>query len=61
MPVLHPKSVVWLPYERIYGELISLGAFASTVAYVKGGIEYEVIVENDEFEIVGDLIEYDAD
>lgn len=41
---------VWLTEERTYAELVSLGASFSRVRYTRGGIDYEVLVENDEFE-----------
>lgn len=56
-----PSTVVWLDVEQVYGELIRLGAFFSTVKYVKGGIEYEVLMENDDFTLLEDLIEYDSE
>lgn len=45
------SAIIWLSQERVYGYLISLGAFASRVAYVQDGHDYDVWVENDEFEI----------
>lgn len=45
---------VWLSEDGVYAEVISLGAYASVVRYVLGGVEYEVVVSNDEFEYFGE-------
>lgn len=56
------SRVVWLPEERTFGEMIGgMGAYYTMIRYVKGGIEYEVLMENDEFTLLEDLIEYDSD
>ena len=47
--------VVYLEYENAYGYLISEGVYASRIKYNKLGIEYEVMVLNDEFEIIEDI------
>lgn len=50
-------GLVWLPYERTYGYVIgSIGAYYTKIWYLLGGIEYEVLMENDDFELVEDLI-----
>lgn len=55
-------SVVWLTEERCFGVIVgSLNAHYTTICYTKGGIEYEEFVENNEFEILEDLNEYDSD
>ena len=59
--MLHRESLIWIIDERIYGELVTMGAYYSTVRYVRDGLEYEVDLENDEFILVEDLIEYDND
>lgn len=61
LPVLYPENLVWLPYEHVYGTIVGgLGAYYTMIAYTKAGIEYEVLMENDEFELMEDtLIEYD--
>lgn len=41
---------VWLTDERTYAELVSLGAYVSRVRYTRGGIDFEVLIDNDEFE-----------
>ncbi len=59
--------IVWIPDEdnpRIghMGEIVgSMGAFYTTIRYESGGIEFEVLMENEEFQLLGELIEYDND
>lgn len=43
------REIVWLTEERRYGELLARGAYFSIVTYTLGGIDYEVLVENDEY------------
>lgn len=43
-------EIVWLTEERTYAILVRLGAWYSTVKYTRGGVDYEVVVSNDEFE-----------
>ena len=54
-------NLVWIPEERTYGFIEGpLGAYYTKIRYIKGGIEFEVLMENDEFELMEDgLIEYD--
>lgn len=53
-------SVVWLTEERCFGVIVGpLDAFYTLINWVKGGLEHEEFVENNEFEILEDLIEYD--
>lgn len=55
------NEIVWLTEERTYGELLSLGAHYSMVRYTRGGIDYEVLVSNDEFDIKYDGEDDDGD
>ncbi len=56
------KDVVWIMDENVWGSIIGgMGAFYSTVQYTKGGMDFEVLLENDEFRLMEDLIEYDDD
>lgn len=55
------KTVVYLTEERIHGELISMGAYASRVVYTLDGIEYDEYIENDYFEIVSEPFEYESE
>lgn len=48
--------VVFLNDEGIFGTIDKLGAFASTVRYKKDDIEYEVILENEDFVIVDEIV-----
>ena len=45
-------TIVYLPDEKVYGEVISLGTYASKVHYIKDGFEYESIILNEDFEIL---------
>lgn len=56
-----PRAV-WVVEEHVIGEIVNgLGAYYTTIKYVKGGIEYEVLMENDEFTLLEDFFEYDND
>jgi hypothetical protein len=48
-------TIVYLPYEKVYGELISLGIYASLINYIKDGIQYQTMVLNDEFDIIEEV------
>lgn len=62
MDVTHVPEYVWIPEERVYGILISSGAYYSRVVYSLEGTTYEVVMDNDEFEYFGDYgIDYDTD
>jgi hypothetical protein len=43
-------NVVWLTEERCFGRLIEMGAYFSRIQYILGGVEFDVYVENDEWE-----------
>ena len=45
---------VLLIKEGVYAELISEGTYASRIKYTYGGVLFDVVVENDEFEIIND-------
>jgi hypothetical protein len=49
-------NVVYIYEEKIYGTVDQLGAFASVVKYNKEGIDYEELLENDEFAIVDEIV-----
>ena len=44
------SEVIWLTEERTFGVLVQMGAFYSLVRYTKYGNDYEVLIDNDEFE-----------
>lgn len=48
--------VVFINDEGIFGTIDKLGAFASTVRYKKDDIDYEVILENEDFVIVDEIV-----
>jgi hypothetical protein len=52
--VFHADRIVWLTYERTFGYLVTEGAHFSRIRYQAGGMEWDVLVENDEFEIILD-------
>lgn len=47
--------IVYLEDENAYGYLVSEGVYASRIKYNKGGIEHDIVILNDEFEIVEDI------
>ena len=47
--------IVYIEDESVYGYLISEGAYASLIRYNKYGVEYNVMMLNDEFEIIEDI------
>lgn len=48
--------IVFINDEGIFGTVDKLGAFASTVKYKKDDVEYEVILENEDFVIVDEIV-----
>lgn len=54
------NRIVFIPDEDTMGLLEGpMGAFFSTVRYIKHGIEHEVLIENDDFILVEDLKDSD--
>ena len=47
--------IVYLEYEESYGYLVSEGVYASRVRFNKLGIEYDIMVLNEEFEVIEDI------
>ena len=45
---------VLLIKEGVYADLISEGVHVSRIKYTYGGVLYDIVVENDEFEIMND-------
>lgn len=43
-------EIVYLVEEDTYAVMVQRGASFSTVRYTRGGIDYEILVENDEFD-----------
>ena len=48
--------VVYIYDESVFGTIDKLGAFASTVRYKKDEIEYEALLENEDFVIVDEIV-----
>ena len=48
--------IVFLHSEECYGTVEKLGAFASMVNYNKNGMEYNELMENEEFSIVDEIV-----
>lgn len=44
----NPYPIVYLQDEQVFGIIVSHGAFASKVKYVKDGVSFEVWVENED-------------
>ena len=42
-------EIVWLTEERVLAVLLARGAYFSIVTYTRAGMEFEVLVENDEY------------
>lgn len=43
------SPIVYIEDEGVYGIIVSYGAFVSRVKYMKDGILYDVLIENEEF------------
>jgi hypothetical protein len=55
-------EMVWLLTQRRWAVLTHLGAHYSTVEWVENGIEYEDIIENDDYEFLEDrAFEFEPD
>jgi hypothetical protein len=53
---------VWVNDEEVFGHIVGpMGTYFSTIAYIKGGIQFEVLMENDEFTLMEELFKYDDD
>lgn len=48
--------IVWLHEEQVYGDVESLGTYASVVRYKKNGIDYEETIENSDFTIMDEFV-----
>lgn len=49
-------TIVYIHDENVYGTVEKMGAFASKVKYQKDDVEYVVLIENDEFAIVEEIV-----
>lgn len=48
-------GIVFIHDEKVYGEILSFGSYASKVRYSKNGIQYEVTMLNEDFEIIEEV------
>lgn len=48
-------TIVYIPDEKVYGQLLSFGTYASTVHFIKNGIEYEIILLNEDFDVIEEV------
>lgn len=48
--------VVFIHAEDLHGTVEKLGAYASIVKYNKNGIEYNELMENEEFTVVDEIV-----
>ena len=48
--------IVFIHSEQCYGTVEKLGAWASIVKYDNDGIEYNELMENEEFTIVDEIV-----
>lgn len=42
-------DLVWVIEEEVIGEAVSLGPYHAVVRFVKNGIEYEIMLQREEF------------
>lgn len=49
-------TIVYIHDENVYGTVEKMGAFASEVKYQKDDVEYIILIENDEFAIVEEIV-----
>lgn len=52
---LDHNLIVYVYDDNAYGHLISHGAHASLIKYSHEGIDYEVFLPNEDFEIIEDI------
>jgi hypothetical protein len=48
--------IVFLHEDQVYGDVESLGTYASIVKYTKDGIDYEELIENSDFTIMDEFV-----
>lgn len=62
MGVTRDLRVVWLLEDRHFAFLLHRGAYYSTVTYTRDGTDYEVVIENDDYEEWEDhALDYEQD
>jgi hypothetical protein len=56
------KTIIWMTEERVFGNLISFGAYVSRVEFTdRYGNDCDEMVENDEFEILKEPFTYEQE
>jgi hypothetical protein len=48
--------IVWLHEEQVYGDIESLGTYASKVRWSKNGVDHEELMENSDFTIMDEFV-----
>lgn len=48
------SEIVWLTEERTFARLVKLGAYYSVVTYSRAGMDYEVLIDNEDIEFGAD-------
>lgn len=48
-------NIVFIHTEGCFGSVEKLGAFASLVVYNKDGIEYQELLENEDFSVIDEI------
>lgn len=49
-------NVVFIHSEQLYGTVESLGAYASVVKYTIDDVDYEELIENEEFTVMKEIV-----
>lgn len=49
-------NIVFIHTEGCFGSVEKLGAFASLVRYNKDGLEYEELLENEDFSVIDEIV-----
>lgn len=47
--------IVYIYDEDVYGHLVSEGSYVSRVIFEVGGIRYDTLIDNNDFELVEDI------
>lgn len=56
------SNTVWIITEDVFGVLVGpMGTYFSMVKYTKGGIEFELLLENEDFMTMDEMFGLDDD
>jgi hypothetical protein len=58
---MREPEIVWLVVERHFAVLVNRGAFTSVVKFSRDGADYEVEIENDDYEFYEDANDYECE